>query len=184
VRGRQASCCGASNAFYADAGRPVAAESTRRTGLELVNGSSIQALPAIERTTRGYSTDLLVVDEAGGVADEDYYGLLPTLAATQGDQCLLGTPRGRRGFLSDIYHAPETDAEWFKTLVTAEDQQHRISKEDLAMFRAQMPVLLFRQEFLCEWLDAENAFFPSEFIEAAIGGDVATLDFGDDRWGE
>jgi tRNA(Met) C34 N-acetyltransferase TmcA len=52
--------------LYRQAGYPLPAHSERRTGLELSNGSVIEALPAVERTTRGYSVDLLVVDEAAG----------------------------------------------------------------------------------------------------------------------
>ena len=39
--------------LYRQAGYPLPAHSERRTGLELSNGSIIEALPAVERTTRG-----------------------------------------------------------------------------------------------------------------------------------
>ena len=55
--------------LYKQAGFPLPAHSERRTGLELSNGSVIEALPAVERTTRGYSVDLLLVDEAATLAD-------------------------------------------------------------------------------------------------------------------
>jgi hypothetical protein len=84
--------------LYRQAGYPLPAHSERRTGLELSNGSIIEALPAVERTVRGYSVDLLVVDEAAAVPDLDYHGILPALIATQGEQVLLSTPRGKRGF--------------------------------------------------------------------------------------
>jgi hypothetical protein len=84
--------------LYRQAGYPLPAHSERRTGLELSNGSVIEALPAVERTTRGYSVNLLVVDEAAAVPDMDYFGILPALIATQGEQVLLSTPRGKRGF--------------------------------------------------------------------------------------
>jgi hypothetical protein len=73
--------------LYRQAGYPHPAHSERRTGLEISNGSVIEALPAVERTTRGYSVDLLVVDKAAGVPDMDYHGILPALIATQGEQC-------------------------------------------------------------------------------------------------
>jgi hypothetical protein len=84
--------------LYRQAGLPLSAHSERRTGLELSNGSVIEALPAVERTTRGYSVDLLIVDEAAAVPDLDYMGILPALIATQGEQVLLSTPRGRGAF--------------------------------------------------------------------------------------
>src|SRR5919107_3489961 len=60
--------------LYKQAGYPLPAHSERRTGLELSNGSVIEALPAVERTTRGYSVSLLVCDEAAAVPDLDYHG--------------------------------------------------------------------------------------------------------------
>jgi cytochrome c-type biogenesis protein CcmE len=72
--------------LYKRAGYPLPAHSERRTGLEISNGSIIEALPAVERTTRGYSVDLLLVDEAAAVPDLDYHGILPALIATQGEQ--------------------------------------------------------------------------------------------------
>jgi len=91
--------------LYRQAGYPLPAHSERRTGLELSNGSMIEALPAVERTTRGYSVDLLVVDEAAAVPDMDYHGILPALIATQGEQVLLSTPRGKRGFFHELWHS-------------------------------------------------------------------------------
>jgi hypothetical protein len=91
--------------LYRQAGYPLPAHSERRTGLELSNGSVIEALPAVERTTRGYSVDLLLVDEAAAVPDMDYHGILPALIATQGEQVLLSTPRGKRGFFWEIWHS-------------------------------------------------------------------------------
>src|SRR5215207_9238395 len=89
--------------LYRQAGYLLPAHSERRTGLELSNGSVIEALPAVERTTRGYSVDLLVVDEAAAVQDQDYHGILPALIATRGEQVLLSTPRGKRGFFWEIW---------------------------------------------------------------------------------
>jgi hypothetical protein len=91
--------------LYELAGHPLPAHSERRTGLELSNGSIIEALPAVERTTRGYSVDLLICDEAAAVQDVDYHGILPALIATQGEQVLLSTPRGKRGFFYEIWHS-------------------------------------------------------------------------------
>src|SRR5215207_7525361 len=69
--------------LYEMAGHPLPAHSERRTGLELSNCSIIEALPAVERTTRGYSVDLLVVDEAAAVQEQDYHGILPAHIATR-----------------------------------------------------------------------------------------------------
>jgi len=166
--------------FYEMAGYPLPAHSRRMTGLELSNGSVIEALPAVERTTRGYSVDLLVVDEAGAVADMDYHGIFPALIATQGEQVLLSTPRGKRGFFHEIWHGAE---DWQQMLVRS-DEVGRMRPEDLEVFRSSMPEQFFRQEFFCEWLDTEGSLFSYDDIQAALaaGEDVAAIEIGDDEW--
>lgn len=165
--------------LYRSLGHAVPAASLRKTGLELQNGSIVESVPSGERLTRGYSVDLLILDEAAAVLDQDYYSLLPSLIATKGDQLLLSTPRGRRGFFSDVFHDP--DADWHKTMVTAEESP-RITAEDLEVFQQSMPPLWYEQEFLCRWLDQQNAVYPAEMVEAAIVPGIEALSFGEDEW--
>jgi cytochrome c-type biogenesis protein CcmE len=166
--------------LYEQAGHPLSAHSERRTGLELSNGSIIEALPAVERTTRGYSVDLLVVDEAAAVPDVDYHGILPALIATRGEQVLLSTPRGRRGFFWELWHS---DDDW-KRMMVRSDEVERIRPEDLELFRQTMPDEYFRQEFYCEFLDTDGSLFSYDDIEAALaaGEDVEAIEMGDDQW--
>jgi Terminase large subunit, T4likevirus-type, N-terminal len=166
--------------IYKRAGYPMPAHSERRTGLELSNGSVIEALPAVERTTRGYSVDLLLVDEAAAVADLDYHGILPALIATQGEQVLLSTPRGKRGFFFDLYHSSD---DWQRVMVRS-DETPRIRQEDLEVFRSTMPEQFFRQEFYCEFLDTEGGLFSYDDVEAALaaGEDIEAIQLGDDEW--
>jgi hypothetical protein len=166
--------------LYEAAGYPLPAHSQRRTGLELANGSVIEALPAVERTTRGYSVDLLVVDEAAAVADVDYHGILPALIATQGEQVLLSTPRGKRGFFWELWHS---DEDWQRMMVRS-DEVERIRPEDLEVFRSTMPDEYFRQEFFCEFLDTEGSLFGYDDIQMALaaGEDVQAIEIGDDEW--
>jgi hypothetical protein len=175
--------------LYRQAGYPLPAHSERRTGLELSNGSIVEALPAVERTTRGYSVDLLLVDEAAAVPDLDYHGILPALIATQGQQVLLSTPRGKRGFFHELWHSEpsqNSDAasdEWMRVMVRS-DEVGRIRDEDLEVFRRTMPEAFYRQEFYCEWLDTEGSLFSYDDIESALaaGEVVEAITLGDDEW--
>jgi Terminase large subunit, T4likevirus-type, N-terminal len=175
--------------LYKRAGYPLPAHSERRTGLELSNGSIIEALPAVERTTRGYSVDLLVVDEAAAVPDLDYHGILPALIATRGEQVLLSTPRGKRGFFYEIWHSEPVQnsaqgSDGWQRIMVRSDEVGRIQPEDLEVFRRTMPEQFFRQEFYCEWLETEGSLFSYEDIQAALaaGEDVAAIQIGDDEW--
>ena len=164
--------------LYRRAGYPLPAHSERRTGLELSNASVVEALPAVERTTRGYSVDLLVVDEAAAVPDLDYHGILPALIATRGEQVLLSTPRGKRGFFHELWHSAD---DWMRVMIRS-DEVERIRDEDLEVFRRTMPEQFYRQEFFCEWLDTEGGLFSHDDVEAALaaGEDVEALRIGDD----
>jgi Terminase large subunit, T4likevirus-type, N-terminal len=166
--------------LYRQAGYPLPAYSERRTGLELSNGSVIEALPAVERTTRGYSVDLLVVDEAAAVPDLDYHGILPALIATQGEQVLLSTPRGKRGFFWELW---ESDEDWQRMMVRS-DEVARIRPEDLEVFRSTMPEQFLEQEFFCAFLDTEGSLFAHDHIQAALeaGESIEAITLEEDEW--
>jgi hypothetical protein len=86
--------------FFLAWGGVLTAESARKRGLELSNGSQIEAMPATEHTVRSYSPDLLVIDEAAYASDGCYHSILPSLAVSRGDLLLASTPHWKRGFFS------------------------------------------------------------------------------------
>src|SRR5215213_7008933 len=66
---------------YRDLGYPVPPDSYRKLGMELTNGSRVEALPGSEKTVRGFSgVDLLILDEASRISDELYHATRPMLA--------------------------------------------------------------------------------------------------------
>ena len=154
---------------YRSAGRPVAPEAENRLTLELSNGSRIVSLPGSERTIRGFSgVDLLIADEASRIEDSLYASTLPMLAVSGGKLVALSTPWGRRGWWSDAWHS---DEDWQRVTLTAYDCP-RISDAEIEAYRRAVGDFWFRQEFLCEFLDAETAAFRAGDIEAAIREDV------------
>lgn len=156
------------------------ATSDRKTGLEISNGSRIEALPPTERQIRGFSPQLVIIDEAAGVLDEDFQAIVPMLAVTQGTLAVLGTPRARIGWFHKAWNGGDN---WHRVSVTA-DECPRISAEVLQDAAKLMLPNAFRAEFYCEFTDAVNQVFPGEYTQAAQrsfrhGG---TVDFGDDEW--
>lgn len=127
--------------------------------------SRIISLPALPRSVRGYTADLLVIDEASFLEPEMYEAALP-LIATGGDLLALTTPAGRVGW----FHSAWTDETAFpgfdRIKVTAEDVP-RISRTFLDEQRQQIGERAFRQEYLCEFEDAISSMFRSEHIAAA-----------------
>jgi hypothetical protein len=155
--------------MYANLGYPVGATSDRKTGLELVNGSRLEAIPSTERSIRGFSAPRrIVVDEASRVLEETFVALLPMLARSGGSMDLLSTPAGRRGFFYDAHRS----GTWETRTVRATDIPHRITPEFLEDMAASMDRRMFEQEFMCEFLDADDATFSAELLEGAAGHEV------------
>lgn len=157
---------------YAATGAPIPSTAESRLRLELENDSRIISLPASEATIRGYSgVNLLVVDEAARVADDLYASVRPMLATSNGRLIALSTPFGKRGWWSDAWHS---DNAWKRVEVTAE-QCPRISPAFLAEERENLGEWWFRQEYRCEFLDADTQAFSTEDLERAqVGEGVET----------
>jgi len=147
---------------------PIKAESALR--LELSNGSRVVALPAGEETIRGFSgVSLLIIDEAARVEDELYYSVRPMLAVSGGRLIALTTPWGRKGW---FYHEWANAEYWKKIKITAQ-QCPRLTSEILDQERQSMGSAWFRQEYLCEFLDAGGeGFIYADWLEQCASDDL------------
>jgi hypothetical protein len=160
---------------YRALGHVVPAESYRKMGAELANGSRIEALPGTEKTIRGFSgVDLLLVDEASRVADELYYAVRPMLAVSGGRLMMLTTPYGRRG----VFFEEWTDGQGWERYEVPASQCPRISEGFLEEERQVLPRRIYRQEYECSFEDTEDAVFAYEDVQAAISSEVTPL-FGE-----
>jgi hypothetical protein len=153
---------------------PVASESALE--LEFTNLSRIVALPGKEATIRGFSgVSLLIVDEASRVPDELYQAIRPMLAVSGGDILLLSTPFGKRGFFFEEWE--QSGAAWHRTKITATECP-RITPEFLEQERRQIPDFIFRQEYMCEFVETIDQVFRYDDIQRALDPKVEPL-FGD-----
>ena len=166
---------------YEEAWRPVPAVAVNKLSLELINGSRIVALPGSEKTVRGFSgASLLIVDEAARVDDALYYTVRPMLAVSGGRLLMLSTPFGKRGAFYETW--TKGGAAWDRYEVPATECP-RISPEFLEEERKELPVRVFKQEYLCEFQDAQDSVFDGAAIERATGQEAArfrsfSLDIG------
>jgi phage FluMu gp28-like protein len=150
----------------------IPTESNRKLGVELSNGSRIEALPGTEKTIRGFSgVSLLILDEASRVADELYHAVRPMLAVSGGSLMMLSTPYGKRGIFFDEW---TEGAGWERYEVPATDVP-RISGEFLAEERRALPDRVFRQEYMCSFEETDDQVFSFEDVEAALSDEVAPL---------
>jgi phage FluMu gp28-like protein len=163
-------------ASYRALGHVVVADSNRKLGMELANGSRIEALPGTEKTIRGFSgVDLLLVDEASRVSDELYYAVRPMLAVSGGRLMMLTTPSGRRGV---FYEEWTGDGAWERYEVPASDCP-RIPQKFLEEERGALPRRVFRQEYECSFEETDDQVFSHADVQAAISEDVRPL-FGEE----
>ncbi len=156
----------------ADFLRGETSESDRKLGVQLANGSRIEALPGTEKTIRGYSgVDLLILDEAARVEDVLYWSIRPMLAVSGGRLIMASTPYGKRGA---FYSAWMEGPGWERYEVPATEVP-RIPPEFLAEERRSMPDAMYRQEYFCSFEETEAAVFTTQDIEGAVTDDVQPL---------
>jgi hypothetical protein len=161
--------------MYRRLGHSVVPDSYRKLGMQLTNGSRIEALPGTEKTIRGFSgVDLLIMDEAARVDDGLYFAVRPMISVSRGSLLMLSTPAGRRG----IFFEEWTEGlGWQRFEITAEECP-RISETFLAEERRSLPARIYRQEYECSFEDVEDAVFAYEDVQAAISTEVTPL-FGE-----
>jgi len=148
----------------------ITAESALR--LELANGARIVALPGDERTIRGFAgAALIVLDEAARVEDELIAAVRPMLATSGGRLIMLSTPFGKRGA---FYEAWTGDPSWHRVKVSA-DQCPRISKEFLDEELRELGAQRFSEEYGLEFLEPDEAVFPTAVIDRAFTEEVTPL---------
>lgn len=139
---------------------------------EFVNGSRIVALPGTERTIRGYAAvDLVIIDEASRCDGELLAATRPMLATSNGRLIALSTPAGKRGWFHEAWTQGD---DWHRIRVTA-DQCPRITQEFLNEELRELGTQRFSEEYGLEFLDPDEAVFPTAIIDAAFTPDVVPL---------
>jgi len=157
---------------YRTLGHAIPAESYRKLGMELANGSRIEALPGTEKTIRGFSgADLLVVDEAARVDDGLYYAVRPMLAVSGGRLLMMSTPFGKRGV---FYEEWQNGIGWERYEVPA-SQCPRIPPAFLEEEAQALGPWWYAQEYECRFMDTVDQVFATEVIDKAITDEVAPL---------
>jgi hypothetical protein len=161
--------------FYHALGHPIQADSYRKLGLALANGSRIEALPGTEKTIRGFSgVDLLLVDEASRIEDGLYHAVRPMLATSGGRLVLLSTPAGRRG----VFFEEWTEGEGWERYEVRAEECARIPASFLEEERAALPAFIYDQEYCCAFVDLEDQLFGYDLVQSSITDEITPL-FGE-----
>lgn len=138
----------------------------------LGNESVIYALPGHADTVRGYSPDLLLIDEAAYTSDSLYTAVLPSLAATGGDLIAISTPNGQQGWYWAEWSG-QGAAGWMKIEVPY-SQISRIGEEFIVSQRASMSRERFATEYECAFNSSTFGLFNAADLAAALRPDPST----------
>jgi len=143
----------------------VGMEHETQRSLNLSNGSRILSLPGRQETVRAYSkVSYLIIDEASQVPDDLYSAVRPMLAVSKGNIIAMTTPYGKRGW---FYNSWKGTSDWYRVKITAY-QCPRISDEFIRNEVEEVGDWWVKQEYFCEFVDAENQLFSYDSLVDAV----------------
>jgi len=135
--------------------------------LELGNGSEVVSVPASPDTVRGYSPNLIIMDEASRIRRDTWDAINPMGAAKPMQLILLSTPAGRRGFFYEEWFREEF---WWKSEQDA-SMCPRITEEWLERQKVLLSSEnMFRQEYFLEFVEVAGSLFSAGQIEDMFAG--------------
>jgi hypothetical protein len=147
------------------------AEAKNTLGVVLRNGSRILAVPAQGAdAARGFSPDLLMLDEAAFVPDDVFTALLPSLTATRGATHLISSPNGRQGIFFDAVEGKMMND--FASFRVKSSSIPRIDKDMLAFQRNILGELRYLQEHEAQFTTMVGAFFDASTTRLIFNGEV------------
>lgn len=142
--------------------------------LEIVlpGGVRIIGLPANPQTARGYTGDVFLDEFAMHMRDREIWAaLFPTLLRGAGELDVASTPRGCGNMFFDLRDNDQFSA----STVTLHDAIAQGLPADAEQIRRAIgDEEIFRQEFLCEFLDEATAFLTYEQILACVDAELVT----------
>jgi len=132
--------------------------------IELPGGVRIIGLPANPDTVRGFTGDVFLDEFAMHADDRDIWAsIFPTLLRGDGELDIASTPKGKSNLFYELSRNPRFECH----TVTLPDAVAQGLKLDIDEIRASMSDdRLYRQEFLCEFLDESTAFMTYDQIAA------------------
>ena len=145
-----------------------------RTRIKLSNGSWIIALPSGHSgaTLRGFKADLIILDEAAFIKEEIIASVVfPMLATTDGYCWMLSTPWDKehvfyKAFTNpswSVYHLPSSVNPMVPSKFLQE-QKDLVGEER------------FSREYLAEFVDDSNAYFPMTLVRSCISDEIPSVD--------
>jgi hypothetical protein len=131
--------------------------------LELSNGAQVVSAPAHPDTVRGYSPDLLVIDEGARVPNEVVYALSPMRAAKRCPLICMTTAGAQWGWFYDAWRGDDQD--YWRSEYKARECA-RISEAFLLKEKRRLPEHVFKAEYENTWFPIAGRLFSDEMIQS------------------
>lgn len=145
-----------------------------RLSMELPNGSMVVSIPCAQPDAgRGFSPQLVILDEAAFAPEALFRAITPSLAATNGALHMLSSPNGRQGYFFEAFEGEAEDV--FEAFRISWEMCPRISEETIRLERIALGDLYFRQEYCAEFISPQGAFFGFSAIENMEEGEDPDL---------
>ena len=151
---------------------PGTAQRSSDRRIEMPGGGWVQVRSAnAPASLRGEGLDLLVIDEAAHIpkfAEVWEQALRPALSDRQGGALFISTPKGHNSFY-ELFRQAEASEDWAAYQFPTSANPH-IAATEIEAARANLPALVFRQEYEAEFVQLAGALFRREyfhFVEAA-----------------
>ena len=131
--------------------------------LTFINGSSIVFKSAEQKNgLRGFTIDLLVIDEAAYIPDSVFDTLQPTTDVKRANIVLFSTPAFTQGFYYRYFTQGMLQANNCYSIDWATyDTSQFLSNEKLEVYRRTVPHLTFLTEYLGQFIEGEGTVFSS-----------------------
>jgi hypothetical protein len=132
--------------------------------VQLINDSTLRLLSAENRSSLvGRAANLLIVDEAALISDDEYYtrDLRPALSTFPDSRALfITTPRGKENYVYEYYQRGQSNEfpEWGSGLYPWHANP-RLKREDIEEAKKALPESIFKQEYYCEWASFEGQIY-------------------------
>jgi hypothetical protein len=138
----------------------------------LSNGSTIRSVPSSMAQIRGWSIDLLILDEAAFISSEIWRAAEPAIVARPGSRVLASSsPWGAvdHGFRTLWRRGMDSPDAMYETCHWPSTVSPLVDQALVDHWRESWPELEFRREVLAEWTDDAGAYFTEQELTDAVG---------------
>lgn len=149
-------------------------------------GGNVKFFTSENDNCRGFTFDLLIIDEACFIKDEIFAAAIsPTIAVAtskgHGKTILLSTPKAKNWFFRKVADADSSKTTFFTKFTSEEGGL--ISHSQIGKYKKQLPEHIFRNEYMGEFVEGGSGIFKyKECLQSQLPenqlGMFAGVDFG------